>query len=300
MRSAMTRTGQASLLASSRRLASPSLIASYSLARGTGPVDHALKDLLHLGAAREQRVAAVLHLVDRVGVVEACPFLLLNIQGEAQAGRIDPPLAHLVQPLYGPLVGQGVCNASQARGVGDLCEAIALLTEVEAGLGRSAGNVLVAVEDDLGTERGMTRHFDRDMPPFGVPDVEGVVIHERRLLAQQWAARARTSDVPHRCNRPRHKNKEESSLDNVRGQVLLTDLVLVLSPAAVYDWDLVSFGKTAYTATKATGHAHQMGVVQLVVRPHQPTPPVPKTASRVAQRVVSVQDDPIDTVITPL
>src|SRR6266511_6077987 len=137
-----------------------------------------------------------------------------------------------------------------------------------------------------------------DKAPRGA--MEGVVIHERRLLAQQWAARARTSDVPHRCNRPSHKNKEESSLDNVRGQVLLTDLVLVLSPAAVYDWDLVSFGKTAYTATKATGHAHQMGVVQLVVRPHQPTPPVPKTASRVAQRVVSVQDDPIDTVITPL
>src|SRR5207249_7499319 len=106
-------------------------------------------------------------------------------------------------------------------------------------------------------------------------------------------------DVPDRGYRPSHKNKEHSLLDHVCGQVLLPNLVLVLSWAAVNDRDLVSLGEATYTATEATGHAHQMGVVQLFVGPiHQATPPVPKPATRVAQRVVGVQDDAIDTLIT--
>jgi hypothetical protein len=111
------------------------------------------------------------------------------------------------------------------------------------------------------------------------------LVHERRLLGQQKAASAGAPDVQHRCNRPSNKNQEQSSLDDVRRQVLLTHLVLVLSSAAVNDRDVVSFGETAHPTTEATGHAHQMGVVQLFVGPvHQAPPPVPKATSRVAQR----------------
>src|SRR5438128_11149987 len=103
----------------------------------------------------EQEVATVFELKDRVGVAEGAPLLLVNAQSETQACRIDPPLAHLVQPPYRPFVGQGVCDACQACGVGDVSETIPLLAEVEARLGRPAGDVLVAVEDDLRAERRM-------------------------------------------------------------------------------------------------------------------------------------------------
>jgi hypothetical protein len=56
------------------------------------------------------------------------------------------------------------------RSVGDLGETIPLLAEGEASLRRSAGNVLVAIEDDLSTERGMAGHLDSDVPPVSVPD----------------------------------------------------------------------------------------------------------------------------------
>ena len=125
----------------------------------------------------------------------------------------------------------------------------------------------------------MADHLAGDVPPRWVPDVEGVVVDECRLPGEHEAARARTSDVPHRCNRPSNKNKEQSSLDNVRGQVLLTYFVLVLSSAAVDDRDVASFGQAADSTTEATGHTHQMGVVQLLVRAiHQAPPPGPKPA----------------------
>ena len=33
-------------------------------------------------------------------------------------------------------------------------------------------DILVAIEDDLSTERRMASHLDRDVPPVSVPDVE--------------------------------------------------------------------------------------------------------------------------------
>jgi hypothetical protein len=60
-----------------------------------------------------------------------------------------------------------VCDACQACGVGDLSETITLLAEGEASLGRPAGEVLVAIEDDLSTERRIARHFDGYVPHSG-------------------------------------------------------------------------------------------------------------------------------------
>src|SRR5204863_9630917 len=60
---------------------------------GAGPVDHALKNLVHLRAAPEEQVATVLHLVNRVGVVEACPFQSdLNLVPNFTKPLADPSL----------------------------------------------------------------------------------------------------------------------------------------------------------------------------------------------------------------
>jgi hypothetical protein len=93
------------------------------------PIDHGVEDTLHLGTVAEQQVAAVLHLVHRVGVAEAASPLFVGVQGEAQTGAVDPPVAHLAQSPYCPGLGHGVCDLSQAHGVRDGGEAVALLDE---------------------------------------------------------------------------------------------------------------------------------------------------------------------------
>src|SRR5262245_57409477 len=115
------------------------------------------------------------------------------------------------------------------------------------------------------------------------------MIDKRRLLAERQAFLARTSDLPHRCNGARDKNQKESSLDRVVGQVILSNVMLALTPATINDWNLVSFGESTYSTAEPTGHPHQMGVVQLLIRAvHQASPPLTEATSRVAQRVVGV------------
>jgi len=145
----------------------------------------------------------------------------------------------------------------------------------------------------------MAGHLDGDVPPLRIPDVERVVIDKDLLLFEVLDdSLGRALHVPDRGYRPSDQDQEQASLDLVCGQVLLTDVVLVLTSAAVNDRNVVGFGEAAYTATEPTGHAHQMGVVQLFIGSiHQATPPETEAASRVAQRVVRVQDDAIDTVI---
>jgi hypothetical protein len=74
--------------------------------------------------------------------------------------------------------------------------------------------------------------------------------------------------------------------------------VLTLTSTAVNNRDVVGFGEAAHPTTEATGHTHQMRIVQMFVGAiHQAAPPLPKTAGRVRQHVVGVQDDAIDTVV---
>src|SRR6266699_2012028 len=113
-------------------------------------------------------------------------------------------------------------------------------------------------------------------PPLRVRDVERVMVHERRLLGEEQAA-TRTSDIPHRCNGPSYQNQEEPALDGVGGQELFSNVVFALTSAAVDHGNLAGFGEAAYSTTEATGHAHQMGIVQLFIGAiHQASPPLPK------------------------
>src|SRR6266540_5069831 len=267
----------------------------------TGTVNHPLKDLLHLSAAGEEQVPAVLDLVDRILVVKPSPLLLQNIQSETQARRIDPPLAHLVQSPYRLILGQGICDPRQACTVGDVGETVALLAEVELGLPRPAGDVLMAVQDDLGAEGWVTTHLDRNVAPLRIHDVEGVVVHIGFLLLEQDAARTGTSDVPQRHLRSSDKNQKQATLHRVGGKIVFGQVVLALSASAVDNWNSVSLGEAAHSTTEATGHAHEMSVVQLLVgAAHQPPPPLPKATGRVADPVVRIQDNPVDAVVGPV
>ena len=265
---------------------------------GAGAVDHPVEHLVHLGADGEQQVAAVLGLVDRIAVAEPAACLLGQVQAEAQAGGVDPPITHLGQAPYRRGLRQGVCDLGQGGGVGDAGEAVALLDEPDPARPGGGGDVLVAVEDDLRAERWMPGHFDRHVSPLRVQDVEGVVVDEGPLLgqvAQHPAGRA--GDLPHRGDRAGDQDQEHPALHLVGGQVLLGDLVLAFPALAVDHRDAVRTGRGADPAGEPPGHPHQVRVVQLLVVTMQAPPPGPEPARVVAQRVVGVEHDPIHTVV---
>ena len=74
---------------------------------------------VHLRAGGEDQVAAVLGLVDRVGVAEPAGLLVGQVQPEAQARGVDPPVADLAQPPYSRSLRQGVCDLGQAARIRD-------------------------------------------------------------------------------------------------------------------------------------------------------------------------------------
>ena len=63
--------------------------------------------------------------------MKASLVLLGQIQGKAQARRINPTLAHLGQAPYDVWVTQGVCDWRQAGRVGNLRETVAFLGKAE-------------------------------------------------------------------------------------------------------------------------------------------------------------------------
>jgi len=97
------------------------------------PVGHGAEDPVHPRARGEDQVPAVLGLVDRVVVAEPAGLLLGQVQAEAQARGVDPPVAGLAQPPCSRVLRQGVCDLSQALRIRDPSKAVALLDERDAG-----------------------------------------------------------------------------------------------------------------------------------------------------------------------
>jgi len=128
------------------------------------------------------------------------------------------------------------CDLRESLWLADPGEAVALLGEADPGrLGR-AGDVLVAVADDLGAERRMAGHLDRDVAPLGIHDVERVVVDVGLLLAEVADRAARRAfHLPDRRRRLRHEDQEDTGCDRVSAEVVLGDPVLALAPAAVDD-----------------------------------------------------------------
>ena len=93
-------------------------------------IDQILEHLLHLTSDREEQIAAVFDLIDRVGVPEAGALLLVQAQAEAEAGRVDPAVADLAQVPACPRIGHGVCNLRQLYGAVDLGETVVLLVNL--------------------------------------------------------------------------------------------------------------------------------------------------------------------------
>src|SRR2546426_121139 len=122
---------------------------------GPRSVDQPLKDLFHLLTSMKDQVAAVLDLVDRVLVAKPAALLFVQIQRKTETGAVDPSLAALTQSPYRPGLGQGVCDFCQLGGLGDEGETFSPLCEGDPGLTALAGHILMAIQNDLRTERRM-------------------------------------------------------------------------------------------------------------------------------------------------
>src|SRR5207237_6384751 len=109
---------------------------------GPGPVQHPVEQVLHLRAGLEQQVPAVFGLVDRVAIAEPAALLLIEVQAEAQAGRIDPPVADLAQAPYSRITRPGICDPGQALRIRDLSKTVPLLDEPDPLALRGDRNIL--------------------------------------------------------------------------------------------------------------------------------------------------------------
>lgn len=268
---------------------------------GPGPVDDGVEQLLHASAGGEDQVPGVLQLVDRIGVVETAGLLVVvAVEPETQAGGVDPGVDDLAQTPCSPRLGQGVCDLGQAFRCTDPGETVSLLHEPDPRRLRGRGDVLVAVEDDLGAERWVTAHLDHQMSPGRVHDVEGVVVDELAGLLQ-------IAD-PSRCLRPDHfphgggcfrdQDQEHPGPDGVGGQIVLRDPMLPFPGAAGDHLDLVRGGPGPDPAGEPARQPHQMRVVQRVVAVVVPaSPPHPEPARIVPESEVGVDHDPVHTVI---
>jgi hypothetical protein len=173
------------------------------------PVQYPVEQGLHLRTGPEQQVAGVFGLVDRVAVAEPAALLLLEVQAEAQARRIDPPVADLAQAPYSRLPRSGICDPRQALRIRDLSKAVPLLGE--PGLFGLPGDrdILMAVEDHLRAERQVPGHLDDQVPERRVHDVKRVVVDVLPLLLQPGDDPARRAvHLPHARRRLRGQDQE--------------------------------------------------------------------------------------------
>src|SRR5258708_33344271 len=138
--------------------------------RRAAAVGQGLKALLHWEPRGETRVPAVFDLIGGVAVAEAAAFLFLAIQAKDQARAVNPTVAHLPQSPFRRCFRQGVCNFSEASGVGELHETVVLLFKGKqvSCFGR---HVLMTVQNDCRSERRMPAHLAHEEGPYLISDM---------------------------------------------------------------------------------------------------------------------------------
>src|SRR5258706_15764372 len=105
--------------------------------------------MVHVRADLEDQVSTVFDLIAGVLITEPAALLLVEVEREAHTA-VNPTLADLAQSPYSPVLGQGLCDLRQAGGVRDSSKTVSLLGEGDSRLACLAGNVLMAVQDQLG------------------------------------------------------------------------------------------------------------------------------------------------------
>ena len=269
--------------------------------RAPDPVDQGAEDPVHPPAAREEQVAAVFGLEERVVVAQRGSLLVGNLQRKAQHGRVDPTLRSLDQAPYRALGrAQGICDKAQVPGVGQLREAVVLLPEGKFPALRLPGHPLVAVEDHQRVERRVRAEADDHVAPVAVHDVEGVVVHPRpRLLALDPPDPpvGGVLDVPDIAGRPAHDDREHALEARVVGNVAPGQILVPVPSLAVHDRYARTLRPALHPAGKAPRHPHEPRVVQPLVRSLPVSPPHPQPRRALAKLEVGAEHYAIHAVV---
>jgi hypothetical protein len=146
---------------------------------GTTAVHHCLEQQLHNGRPDEKSDSGCIQ-PDRLSTHTGTSCAADPADpAKTQTRTVNPAIADLAQSPCRPTFEQGICDFGQTGRAGKYSEAVSLLCELNAATTCLTGDVLVTVQNDLGTERRMSRHLDRDMAPVGIHDVERIMVDER-------------------------------------------------------------------------------------------------------------------------
>ena len=141
----------------------------------------------------------------------------------------------------------------------------------------------------------MAADFNRDVAPLGIEDVEGVVVHiGHRLLGFDVMVGA---DVPHRRLGTAYQNQKQALRNIGLCQVFFGQLMLALPGWTMDNRNAIGFRISMNATAKAARQAHQVCVVQRLLRSGQGLPPYPKTAGAMPHAEKSIQYDPIHTIV---
>jgi hypothetical protein len=110
-------------------------------------------------------------------------------------------------------------------------------------------------------------------------------------------ARARHLHVPHRRWGTRHQDQKQTRWHLVRAQILLSDLVFVVSGRTVQNWNMVGLGPRPQPSAETACHAHQVSVIEVFIGTLQCAPPAAEAASINTFAEVRIQDDAVHAIV---
>jgi hypothetical protein len=84
------------------------------------------------------------------------------------------------------------------------------------------------------------------------------------------------------------------------GEMFGGEIMLAFAGRTIHHRDLILLRPSPQTAAEAPRHAHQMIVVEILIRTIQGTPPEAKAPGKLSPPEVCVQDHTIDTIVTAL
>ena len=187
-------------------------------------------------------------------------FLLFPIKGETQATAINPTLADRLQSPYSLLSREGICDLSQAHGVGDLSKTVALLGKADSGFSCLAGDVLMTIKDHLSRERRMAADLDGDVAPLRIEDMKRIVVDIGHRPF--WFDMMVGANIPHRRLSSAHQNQKQALGDLGLCQVFFGQFMLVLPGVTMQKWNVLGFRIPMNAAAKTARHPHEVSVVQ--------------------------------------
>ena len=199
-----------------------------------GSCEHPLVNCVEACAAFKQKVAAVFKLISRILVSESGTLLLLKVQSEAQAARIDPTLTDLSQAPYSVSFTQGIRDLVQGL-ERTTYKAVTLLAAGDGFFAGTAFDPFVSVEHHLQGKGRMAAHLDGEVAPLFVDEVKVVMIHIRPLLTALQVRHVTFTavDLPHQRRCLGHQNQKQTNEVRLLRQISLGELVLALCTGAV-------------------------------------------------------------------